>query len=76
MDQHTTPGGAQDRASTRRDGDDRRAGDRRIIGQDRRQTDVPVVIERRGNIDRRASSDRREFERRSGRDRRKEIWPA
>ena len=49
---------------------------RRIHGEERRQTNTPVVIERRKNTDRRASSDRREFERRLGGDRGKTPWPA
>ena len=67
----------ESRASTRRDDIEQRSNtDRRTKAEDRRQDNVPVVIERRSNADRRAASDRREFERRSGRDRRDEPWSA
>lgn len=67
----------KDRASTRRDDVELRSKtERRTKSDDRRQANVPVVIERRNADDRRAASDRREFERRSGRDRRNDPWPA
>jgi len=50
--------------------------ERRIQGEERRQSNVPVVIERRKNTGRRASSDRREFERQMAEDRGKTSWPA
>jgi len=67
----------KDRASTRRDDVELRTKpERRATSEDRRQADIPVVIERRSADARRAASDRREFERRSGRDRRNDPWPA
>lgn len=65
MDQH-----ASDSANTNRDSTRRKSSDRRADANERRTQNVPVVMERR------AASDRREFERRTGRDRRDDPWPA
>jgi len=70
MDPHRTSDSGHEK-------DERRAPvERRIQGEERRQSNVPVVIERRKNTDRRASSDRREFERQLAEDRGKTSWPA
>jgi|GEM_PF-1483197 len=77
MGQQNTTDTEKSRISTRRKGTEWRSDeDRRANGEDRRQTNYPVVIERRADNDRRAASDRRELERRSGRDRRNDPWPA
>lgn len=70
MDQHRTSNSGHENEKRRM------PAERRIQGEDRRHTNVPVVIERRKNTDRRASSDRREFERRLAGDRGKTPWPA
>lgn len=71
MERQSMTNSEKNRASTHRDDIKLRAKtERRAKGEDRRQANSPVVIERR------AASDRREFERRSRRDGHSDPWPA